>query len=224
MKILILNGPNLNRLGTRKPEVYGSKSMAQILLDIQRRWPEVHFVYQQSNHEGDLIDWIQSINDGMLRTDVLNDEPAALNDVQGDVLNDEPAALNDVQGNVLNDEPTALNDVQGNVLNDEPAALNDVQGNVLNDEPTALNDVLGIVLNAGGYSHTSVALRDAVEEAGEAGVPVVEVHISDIRQREAFRRTSLLTEVCAHSIIGHGVDGYFEAIEWLLNNVRELKC
>ena len=190
--ILILNGPNLNRLGTRKPEVYGSKSMAQILLDIQRRWPEVHFVYQQSNHEGDLIDWIQSINDGMLRTDVLNDEP------------------------------TALNDVQGNVLNDEPAALNDVQGNVLNDEPTALNDVQGIVLNAGGYSHTSVALRDAVEEAGEAGVPVVEVHISDIRQREAFRRESLLTEVCAHSIIGHGTDGYLEAVNWLLNNVREL--
>ena len=160
--------------------------MAQILLDIQRRWPEVHFVYQQSNHEGDLIDWIQSINDGMLRTDVLNDEPAA------------------------------LNDVQGNVLNDEPTALNDVQGNVLNDEPAALNDVLGIVLNAGGYSHTSVALRDAVEEAGEAGVPVVEVHISDIRQREAFRRESLLTEVCAHSIIGHGTEGYLEAVEWLL--------
>ncbi len=194
MRILILNGPNLNRLGTRKPEVYGSKSMAQILLDIQRRWPELRINYFQSNHEGDLIDWIQLINDGMLRTDVLNDEP------------------------------TALNDVQGNVLNDEPTALNDVQGNVLNDEPAALNDVLGIVLNAGGYSHTSVALRDAVEEAGEAGVPVVEVHISDIRQREAFRRESLLTEVCAHSIIGHGVDGYFEAIEWLLNNVRELKC
>jgi 3-dehydroquinate dehydratase-2 len=184
--ILILNGPNLNRLGTRKPEVYGSKSMAQILLDIQRRWPELWINYFQSNHEGDLIDWIQLINDGMLRTDVLNDEP------------------------------TALNDVQGNVLNDEPTALNDVQGNVLNDEPAALNDVLGIVLNAGGYSHTSVALRDAVEEAGEAGVPVVEVHISDIRQREAFRRTSLLTEVCAHSIIGHGTEGYLEAVEWLL--------
>ena len=140
MKILILNGPNLNRLGTRKPEVYGSKSMAQILLDIQRRWPEVHFLYQQSNHEGDLIDWIQGVT--------------------GDGL-----------------------------------------------------QVTGIVLNAGGYSHTSVALRDAVEEAE---VPVVEVHISDIRQREAFRRESLLTEVCAHSIIGHGVDGYSEAIEWLL--------
>ena len=133
--------------------------MAQILLDIQQRWPEVHFIYQQSNHEGDLIDWIQSINDGMLRTDVLNDEPAAL------------------------------------------------------------NDVLGIVLNAGGYSHTSVALRDAVEEAG---VPVVEVHISDIRQREAFRRTILLTDVCAHSIIGHGTDGYLEAVNWLLNNGERL--
>jgi 3-dehydroquinate dehydratase-2 len=175
--ILILNGPNLNRLGTRKPEVYGSKSMAQILLDIQRRWPELRINYFQSNHEGDLIDWIQLINDGMLRTDVLNDEPTA---------------------------------------------LNDVQGNVLNDEPAALNDVLGIVLNAGGYSHTSVALRDAVEEAGEAGVPVVEVHISDIRQREAFRRESLLTEVCAHSVIGHGTDGYLEAVNWLLNNGERL--
>ena len=146
MKILILNGPNLNRLGTRKPEVYGSKSMAQILLDIQRRWPEVHFLYQQSNHEGDLIDWIQGVTGYGLQ-------------------------------------------------------------------------VTGIVLNAGGYSHTSVALRDAVEEAE---VPVVEVHISDIRQREAFRRESLLTEVCAHSIIGHGVDGYSEAIEWLLHNGERL--
>ncbi len=135
--------------------------MAQILLDIQQRWPEVHFIYQQSNHEGDLIDWIQSINDGMLRTDVLN------------------------------------------------------------DEPTALNDVLGIVLNAGGYSHTSVALRDAVEEAE---VPVVEVHISDIRKREPFRRESLLTDVCAHSIIGHGTDGYLEAVEWLLNNGERRKA
>ncbi len=157
--ILILNGPNLNRLGTRKPEIYGSRSMAQILLDIQQRWPELRINYFQSNHEGDLIDWIQLINDGMLRTDVLNDEPAAL------------------------------------------------------------NDVLGIVLNAGGYSHTSVALRDAVEEAE---VPVVEVHISDIRTREPFRRESLLTDVCAHSIIGHGVDGYSEAIEWLLHNGERL--
>ena len=155
MYILILNGPNLNRLGIRKPEIYGTKTMAQILLDIQKRWPEVHFIYRQSNHEGDLIDWIQSTNDGMSRTDVLNDEPAALNDVQG------------------------------------------------------------IVLNAGGYSHTSVALRDAIEDCE---VPVVEVHISDISRREAFRQTSLLTDVCAHNIIGQGTEGYAKAVEWILKN------
>lgn len=131
--------------------------MAQILLDIQKRWPEVHFVYRQSNHEGELIDWVQSINDEMSRTDVLN------------------------------------------------------------DEPSALNDVLGVVINAGGYSHTSVALRDAVEECE---VPVVEVHISDISKREAFRQVSLLTDVCAHSIIGHGTDGYQEAVEWLLGKTN----
>lgn len=135
MRILILNGPNLNRLGLRKPELYGTKTMAQILLDIQRALPEVHLVYFQSNHEGDLIDQIQAFD--------------------GD----------------------------------------------------------GIVLNAGGYSHTSVALRDAVEECE---VPVVEVHISDIKAREPFRQNSLLTEVCAYSIIGKGTDGYVEAVEWIL--------
>ena len=153
MKILILNGPNLNRLGKRKPEVYGSKSMAQILLEIQRNWPDVHFVYKQSNHEGDLIDWIQGANDGMSAAMPLN----------GDA---------------------------------------------------SLNDVQGIVLNAGGYSHTSVALRDAVEESE---VPVVEVHISDIRTREPFRQLSLLTDVCAYSIIGKGTDGYKEAVEHILS-------
>lgn len=135
MKILILNGPNLNRLGMRKPEIYGSKTMAQILLEIQRAMPEVRLTYFQSNHEGDLIDQIQAF--------------------EGD----------------------------------------------------------GIVLNAGGYSHTSVALRDAVEESE---VPVVEVHISDIKAREPFRQVSLLTDVCAHSIIGKGTGGYVEAIEWIL--------
>lgn len=137
MQILILNGPNLNRLGTRKPAIYGARTMAQILIDIQQQWPDVHFVYRQSNHEGDLIDWIQQA------------------------------------------------------------------------------EVDGIVLNAGGYSHTSVALRDAVEECE---IPIVEVHISDITQRETFRRISLLTEVCAHSIIGHGTDGYKEAVEWIISH------
>ncbi len=136
MKILILNGPNLNRLGMRKPEIYGTRTMAQILLDIQRQWPEVFFTYVQSNHEGDLIDQIQAFD--------------------GD----------------------------------------------------------GIILNAGGYTHTSVALRDAVEESE---VPVVEVHISDISQREPFRQHSLLTDVCAHSIIGQGTDGYVQAVKWILD-------
>lgn len=135
MKVLILNGPNLNRLGLRKPELYGTKTMAQILLDIQRALPEVHLVYFQSNHEGDLIDQIQAFD--------------------GD----------------------------------------------------------GIVLNAGGYSHTSVALRDAVEECE---VPVVEVHISDIKAREPFRQNSLLTDVCAYSIIGKGTKGYEEAVQHLI--------
>lgn len=142
MHILILNGPNLNRLGVRNPEIYGSKSMAQILLDIQRTWPEVHFVYRQSNHEGDLIDWIQEVTDDGL-------------------------------------------------------------------------PVTGIVLNAGGYTHTSVALRDAVEDCE---VPVVEVHISDISQREPFRRISLLTDVCTHSIIGKGTKGYEEAVNYILSH------
>ena len=129
----------MNRLGVRKPEIYGSTSMAQILLAIQQNWPEVRLEYRQSNHEGDLIDWIQ--------------------DFEGD----------------------------------------------------------GIVLNAGGYSHTSIALRDAVEDCA---VPVVEVHISDISQREPFRRTSLLTEVCAHSIIGKGINGYEQAVNWLIDTAQ----
>ena len=75
----------------------------------------------------------------------------------------------------------------------------------------------GVVLNAGGYTHTSVALRDAV---ALCPVPVVEVHITDILHREPFRRVSLLTDVCAHSIIGHGTDGYAEAVQWLLCNLK----
>lgn len=129
--------------------------MAQILLDIQRRWPDTHFLYRQSNHEGDLIDWIQEAND------------------------------------------------QESWTNDYRLTTNDQS--------------IGIVLNAGGYTHTSVALRDAVEDSR---IPVVEVHISDITKREPFRQQSLLTDVCAHTIIGKGTDGYSEAVEWLLENVK----
>ena len=143
MRILILNGPNLNLLGRREPTIYGTRSMEQVLLEIQRAHPELYLEYYQSNHEGDLIDWIQTYG---------------------------------------------------------------VKG-----EKSMVN---GIVLNAGGYTHTSVALRDAV---ACCSLPVVEVHISDITQREAFRRVSLLTDVCAHTIIGHGTDGYQEAVQWIIN-------
>ena len=145
MRIVIINGPNLNLLGKREPGIYGTRSMEQVLLDIQRKHMDVHFTYLQSNHEGDLIDWMQEVG-------------------------------------------------------------------IAHGLET---EVRGIVLNAGGYTHTSVALRDAV---ACCEVPVVEVHISDITKREEFRRISLLTDVCAHSIIGHGTDGYQEAVDWILNN------
>lgn len=148
--ICILNGPNLNCLGRREPELYGKLSMEQVIVDIQLRFPDVYFTYYQSNHEGDLVDKLQ--------------EP-------------------------LLDERWQ----------------------------TSGDKLMGIVLNAGGYTHTSVALRDAVVLCP---VPIVEVHISDIKHREAFRQVSLLTDVCAHSIIGHGTNGYIEAIQWLLDSPK----
>ncbi len=143
MRIVILNGPNLNLLGRREPAIYGTRSMEQVLLDIQRAYPDVYLEYRQSNHEGDLIDWVQEFG------------------------------------------------------------------------AKAISETDGIVLNAGGYTHTSVALRDALVCST---VPVVEVHISDITQREEFRRLSLLTDVCAYSVIGQGTDGYRQAVEWILGN------
>ena len=147
MRIAIINGPNLNLLGKREPSIYGTRSMEQVLVDIQRMYPEVYFEYRQSNHEGVLIDWIQEL--GLL------------------------------------------------AMANEPCD--------------------GIILNAGGYTHTSVALRDAI---ACSQVPVIEVHISDITQREAFRHISLLTDVCQHSIIGHGIEGYQEAVDWLLKHTK----
>jgi 3-dehydroquinate dehydratase-2 len=123
--------------------------MEQVLLDIQRAYPELHIAYHQSNHEGDLIDWVQEY--GRL-------------------------------------------------------AIGKGQ------------EVDGVVLNAGGYTHTSIALRDAV---ACSRVPVVEVHVSDIMQREPFRQISLLTDVCAHSVIGQGTDGYRQAVEWILNRTTQ---
>ncbi len=149
MRIAIINGPNLNLLGRREPAVYGTRSMEQVLVDLQRAYTYIYMEYRQSNHEGDLIDWVQEF--GGMKTS----------------------------------------------LHTEPCD--------------------GIILNAGGYTHTSVALRDAV---ACATVPVVEVHISDISQREEFRHVSLLSDVCAHTVMGHGTDGYREALEWIINSKR----
>ena len=156
MRIVILNGPNLNLLGRREPAIYGTRSMEEVLLDIQRAYPELHIAYHQSNHEGDLIDWVQEY--GVL------------------------------------------------AIGDWRLAIGKGQ------------EVDGIVLNAGGYTHTSIALRDAV---ACSRVPVVEVHVSDIMQREPFRQISLLTDVCAHSVIGQGTDGYRQAVEWILNRTTQ---
>ena len=137
MDILILNGPNLNLLGTREPELYGTRRFEDDLEELRQRFPEDRLTYLQSNHEGDLIDAVQEYGFGKAQ---------------------------------------------------------------------------GIVLNGGGYSHTSVSLRDAV---AAVTTPVVEVHLTDITRREPFRRISLLTDVSACAIIGHGLDGYREAIEFL---------
>lgn len=136
MKILILNGPNLNLQGRRDTGIYGTKTFPVYLEELRARYPEVEFGYCQSNVEGELID-----------------------------------------------------------------ALHRAEG---------VYD--GVVLNAGGYTHTSVALRDAV---AAVDVPVVEVHISSILAREEFRHTSLLAPVAVGSIMGFGLDSYRLGVEAL---------
>lgn len=139
MKILILNGPNLNLLGRREPDIYGSQSFEAYLEELQRAFPEQEFIHEQTNHEGVIIDLLQEYGFG--KADA-------------------------------------------------------------------------ILLNAGGYTHTSIAIRDAVSAID---TPVAEVHISDISRREPFRRLSYLSDVCAFTVMGHGLDSYRIAIEQFLN-------
>lgn len=137
MKILILNGPNLNLQGRRDTKVYGTRTFETLFDELTTRYPQVEFDYFQSNLEGELIDAVQGAEG---RCD-------------------------------------------------------------------------GVVLNAGGYTHTSVALRDAV---AAVSVPVVEVHISSILAREEFRHTSLLAPVAVGSIMGFGLDSYVLGVEALI--------
>ena len=137
MKLLIINGPNLNLLGKREPGVYGVASAESIFEGLKNEYPDVVLEYFQSNIEGELIDAIQ-------KADGLFD---------------------------------------------------------------------GVVLNAGGYTHTSVALRDAI---AAVGLDVVEVHISNVLSREEFRHTSLIGGVCRGSIAGFGPDSYRLAVDYFV--------
>lgn len=137
-RIQIINGPNLNLLGRREPDVYGRRSFDDFLDELRRRYPDVQLDYYQSNHEGELIDCIHACG------------------FEAD----------------------------------------------------------GIVLNAGAYTHTSIALHDALRAVT---APAVEVHISNVHTREDFRHHSFISAACRGVICGFGLDSYRLAIEALLN-------
>ena len=136
-QILVLNGPNLNLLGRREPEIYGDNSMETYMTALQERFPEVALTYYQSNVEGEIINKLHEVG----------------------------------------------------------------------------FSYDGVVLNAGAYTHTSVAIHDAIKAID---APVVEVHISNVYQREPYRHTSLITGACVGVIGGFGMDSYRLAVEALL--------
>ena len=137
-KITVLNGPNLNLLGSREPAIYGSTTLAEIEAMCRQAASEHGFSidFRQSNHEGVLIDWVQE----------------------------------------------------------------------------AATGAAGLIINAGGYTHTSVALHDALKSLA---IPIIEVHLSDPKTRETFRHHSFIEPVAKESICGQGARGYVLAIEAL---------
>lgn len=135
MKIQIINGPNLNLLGKREPEVYGSKGFGEFFTELQKRFPTVELSYYQSNIEGELINKLHEV---------------------------------------------------GFTFD-------------------------AVILNAGAYTHTSIALHDAI---GAIKTKVIEVHISNVYAREEFRHTSLITSKCVGLITGFGLEGYAMAIQY----------
>lgn len=141
MKLYIINGPNLNFLGIREPAHYGSTTYAQLIEMIRAHCKErgVEVLCLQSNHEGDLVDYIQA---------------------------------------------------------------------------AYTEGADGIVINPGAYTHTSIALLDAVKSVM---LPTVEVHISRVEEREDFRQVSFIRAACVATITGHGTNGYLEAIDLLID-------
>ncbi|MBR5444629.1 MAG: type II 3-dehydroquinate dehydratase [Clostridia bacterium] len=143
MKILVINGPNLNMLGIREPDHYGRETYADLTEKIRKHCAEkqIEVTLYQSNHEGDLVDAIQQ----------------------------------------------------------------------------AYGTADGIVINPGAYTHTSIAILDAVKAVN---IPTVEVHISKVEEREDFRQISYIRLACVKTITGHGTDGYLEAIDFLAEGNR----
>jgi 3-dehydroquinate dehydratase II len=131
MKIAIINGPNLNLVGHREPEIYGSETFDSFIASLHLEFPSVEFIYLQSNVEGELMNFLHELN--------------------------------------------------------------------------GQSDIKGILINAGGYTHTSIALADAV--AG-INIPVIEVHMSNIFSREDFRHVSYIGRSAIGSISGFGMDSY----------------
>lgn len=138
--LLVLNGPNLNLLGTREPDTYGTTTLDEIEDDLEAAFPRVEFSFRQDNGEGTLVDHLHAAHE---------------------------------------------------------------------------RRVDGIVFNPGGYTHTSVALRDAVAAITP---PVVEVHLSNVHAREDFRRTSRIAPVCIGQMSGFGPAGYHLAVRYLLEH------
>ena len=138
MKLIIINGPNLNLLGIREKEIYGETSFEEYLSTLKSKFKDVELEFFQSNHEGELIEKIQEVG----------------------------------------------------------------------------FSYEGIIINAGGFSHTSVALREAI---GSVKSPAIEVHISNILNREDFRKKSFLSDVCKGIISGLGLKGYEFAVDYFLS-------
>lgn len=143
MKILVVNGPNLNMLGIREPEIYGKMTLDQLNAEVEKEGKTLSFDMEffQSNHEGAIIDRIQA----------------------------------------------------------------------------AYGKVDGIIINPGAYSHYSYAIRDAIKSVD---IKTVEVHLSDITNREYFRKTSVIEEVVDKQISGKGVNSYIEALHYLKEHLK----
>ena len=144
MKIYVINGPNLNMLGIREPDIYGKESYDELLSIVKNHCEKLgtDVICYQSNHEGDLVDKIQE---------------------------------------------------------------------------AYFDKADGIVINPGAYTHTSIALLDAIKAVG---IPTVEVHISDLSKREDFRQISFIRQACEKTVSGKGLNGYIEAIDYLYNTKK----